>query len=111
MEKDLSLIVIIVNNGFSDDAINICKELGAKGATIVNASGSVRPDAEKLYGITINPEKEIVLVTISKSITDSILKEIYEKLGTTSKAQGVAFSLPISFATTNLYNQYITKKD
>ena len=109
MEIKLSLVVIIVNSGYSEQAMELAKLKGARGGTILSANGSVRPEAEKLYGITIHEEKEILLVTVKNESVDDILKGIYENLGRTSEAQGVAFSLSIEHATSNLYKQYIPK--
>lgn len=106
MENNLVLLVSIVNNGFAEFVVELAKEKGAMGATILNGTGSVRPEAEKLYGITIHPEKEVVLMTISATLSEEILKVLYEKVGTTTEAQGVAFTLPISYATSNLFSQY-----
>ncbi len=111
MEKELALLVVIVNNGYSQDVINLAKDKGARGATIVNGSGSVKPEAKKLYGIEINPEKELVLIVVAKELVDTLLTVIYENLGTTSLAQGVAFSLPINHATSNLYKQFLSKTE
>lgn len=111
MEKELALLVVIVNNGYSQDVINLAKDKGARGATIVNGSGSVKPEAKKLYGIEINPEKELVLIVVAKELVDTLLTVIYENLGTTSLAQGVAFSLPINYATSNLYKQFLPKTE
>ena len=106
MEKELALLIVIINNGYGEEAINLLKEEGAMGATIINGSGAVKPEAKKLYGIEINPEKEILLVVVSKDILDNLMTSIYEKLGSTTLAQGVAFSLPVNYATSNLYKQF-----
>ncbi len=111
MENNLVLIVAIVNNGYAEDLVELAKSKGAKGATIINGTGSVRPEAEKLYGITIHPEKEIIFLTVIEKISSRILKSIYESFGSTSLAQGVAFTLPISYATSNLESQYLTKEN
>lgn len=109
VDNKLSLIITIVNSGYSEDVVNSLREKGAKGATILSGNGSVRPEAEKLYGIQIHPEKEILLITVATSLVDELLKVVYEKYGQTSEAQGVAFSLPIEDASENLYAQYDMK--
>ncbi len=110
MEKELALLMIIVNSGYSEEAISLLQSLGARGATILNGSGAVKPEAKKLYGIEINPEKEVLLVVVAKNLLDDIMTNIYEKLGSTTLAQGVAFSLPISYATSNLFAQFADQK-
>ena len=106
MAFNLKLIVVICNNGYADHIINLSKEKGAKGGTILNGTGSIKPEAEKLYGLAISPEKEVVLITVKEELVDDILSVLYEKTGNTSEAKSIAFSLPIDYATTNLYKQY-----
>lgn len=106
MEFKLKLIVVICNNGYSDEIMKLSKEVGARGGTILNGTGSIKPEAEKIYGLTINPEKEVVLITIKEDLVDEVLKVLYEKAGNNSDAKSIAFSLPIEHATSNLYKQY-----
>ena len=48
------------------------------------------------FGITIHPEKEILLMVVEKSIRDKVLNTLYSRMGMGEKAQGIAFSLPVS---------------
>lgn len=111
MESKLSLMVIIVNSGYSDEVISFIKDAGAQGGTILNGIGSVKKDAEKLYGITVNPEKEVLLVIADKKIKNKLLKTFYEKAGRDTVFNGVAFSVPIESATSNLLNQYVKQPE
>ncbi len=88
-------IICIVNAGFSDTVMSVARECGAKGGTIIHARGSAREDAEVKFGITIEPEKEIVLILVKKDIKDDILHAIYKNVGLNSPGQGIAFSLPV----------------
>lgn len=106
MENKIVLVISIVNSGYSEKVMEIGKNIGVRGGTIFNAAGSVGVDAEKLYGISINPEKEIVLILVSKEIADQLLKALYENLGSDSPAQGIAFTLPVDESSTNIQNQY-----
>jgi hypothetical protein len=106
LENKLSLLTIIVNSGFSDDIMNIVKEHGAAGGTILDGVGSVKKDAEKLYGITVNPEKEVVLIVVNKKMKNDLLKAIYHFSNENVSVKAIAFSLPIEAATSNLLSQY-----
>ena len=57
MEFEYEAIFCIVNAGFSDAVMDAAKELGARGGTVIHARGTANSDAEKLYQITIQPEK------------------------------------------------------
>lgn len=110
MENKIVLVMSIVNNGFSDKVMDIAKKLGARGGTILNASGSASVDAEKLYGITINPEKEVVMILVSNDIVKDLLNLLYQEVGSDTEAQGIAFTLPVDEATSNLTKQIKKEK-
>ena len=57
LANNLSLIVIVANSGYSDDVMELVKKEGACGGTILDGIGSVSKDAEKLYGVSIQPYK------------------------------------------------------
>lgn len=95
MSDKFELIVCIVNSGFSDSVMDAAREEGARGGTKINARGTARQEAEAAFGISIHPEKEIVLILVSEDIRDGILHAIYKKAGLNSPAQAIAFSLPV----------------
>jgi nitrogen regulatory protein PII len=51
---------------------------------------------EKFFGISISPEKEIVMILISNDIKEAVLKAINKAAGLETKGQGIAFCLPVS---------------
>ena len=110
MENRIVLVMSIVNNGFSDKVMDIARKLGARGGTILNASGSASVDAENLYGITINPEKEVVMILVSNDIVKDLLNLLYQEVGSDTEAQGIAFTLPVDEATSNLTKQIKKEK-
>ncbi len=94
--KEAELIFVIVNSGFSDLVMAAAKRKGARGGTIFNARGTGNKEMEKFFGISISPEKEIVIIVVKKEIKDEVLSEIYKDAGLDTNGQGIAFSLPIS---------------
>ncbi len=92
------LILCIVNSGYTDLVMEAASKSGARGGTVVTARGSGNAEAEKLYGITITPEKELVMIVVSKDIKDKVLQAIYMEAGLDTKGQGIAFSLPVDEA-------------
>lgn len=95
MSDKFQLVVCIVNSGFSDTVMEAAREAGARGGTKINARGTARQEAEATFGISIHPEKEIVLILVNEDIRDAILHAIYKSVGLNSPAQGIAFSLPV----------------
>ena len=95
MNNSFEVILCIVNNGFSEAAMDAAKQFGARGGTVLHGRGTVSKEAEKFFNITVQPEKEIVMILAIKEIKDSILKALYNAVGTNTPAQGIAFSLPV----------------
>ena len=95
MKKGYKCILAIVNNGFSEVAMDAAKACGARGGTILHGRGTISKDAEKFFNISIQPEKEIVMILARNELIDSILKGLYNAIGTSTQAQGIAFALPV----------------
>ena len=82
-------IICIVNSGYSDAVMDTAKKLGARGGTVINARGTAPKDAETFFGITIQPEKEIVMILVPSSIKANVLHAL------DTAGQGIAFALPV----------------
>ena len=94
--KKYKCILAIVNNGFSEEAMEAARSAGARGGTILHGRGTTSKEAaEKFYNITIQPEKEIVMILAPADDTDKILKALYSAIGSSTSAQGIAFALPV----------------
>ena len=89
------MIVCVVNSGFSDAVMDAARELGARGGTVIRARGTANSESEKLFGITIQPEKEMVMILVKSSIKDDILHALYRAVGLNTPGQGIAFALPV----------------
>ena len=108
MQKNYKCILAIVNNGFSEVAMDAAKACGAKGGTVLNGRGTISKDAEKFFNISIQPEKEIVMILTKADLVDEILKALYNAIGSNTQAQGIAFALPVD-EVIGLSDENITK--
>ena len=90
------VIFAIVNTGFAEDAMDVAREQGARGGTILNGRGVARENEAAFFGITIHAEKEILMMVVEKEIRDNVLNALYKQMGMGKKAQGIVFSLPVS---------------
>ena len=90
------VIFAIVNAGFAEDAMDVAREQGVRGGTILNARGVAREQEAVFFGITIHAEKEILMLVVEKTIRDNVLNALYKEMGMDKKAQGIAFSLPVT---------------
>ena len=90
------VIFAIVNAGFAEEAMEVAREQGVRGGTILNARGVARANEAAFFGITIHHEKEILMMVVEKEIRDEVLNALYKEMGMAKKAQGIVFSLPVS---------------
>ena len=94
--NDHEVVFAIVNSGYADDVMDIAREQGVRGGTVLNARGVVKEEAAAFFGITLQQDKEILMMVVEKSIRDNVLNAIYKQMGMAKKARGIAFSLPVS---------------
>lgn len=92
------LIITIVNSGNFDQVMKAAKEAGATGGTLLHGRGLASEEAVKFLGITIQPEKDIVLILASRESHHKIMENISHKLGINSPDKGICFSLPVNSA-------------
>ena len=90
------VIFAIVNSGYAEDVMEVAKANGARGGTILTGRGVAKEDTAALFGITIQPEKEILMMVVEKEIKNAILNAIYTEMGLEKPAHGIAFSLPVT---------------
>jgi nitrogen regulatory protein PII len=91
-----SLIVTIVSRGYADIVIGAAKDAGARGGTVLYARGSGIHETEKFIGITIQPEKEVILTLVQKEEAPEIISAITEKAGLMTEGRGISFVLPVT---------------
>lgn len=93
------LIVCIVNAGFSQNVMEAARAAGARGGSIIRGRGSANPEAEEFFNITVQPDKEVVLILVPNDIKDAVMTAVYKNSGLTTDGQGIAFSLPVERTT------------
>lgn len=95
MDKTYALVIAIVNHGYSADAMKAAKKAGATGGTILHGHGVSGKEAAKFFGITINEEKEILMIVARREMKQKIMMSISSEMGMSSPAQGIVFTLPV----------------
>ncbi|ADL07377.1 P-II family nitrogen regulator [Thermosediminibacter oceani] len=89
------LIVTIVNKGFAEEVVEAAKKAGAEGGTIIDGRGTGIHENAKLFGIPIEPEKEIVLTLIDRTKTEKVLEAISNAAELDKPGKGIAFVLEV----------------
>lgn len=95
MTDGYEVIFCIVNAGFSETVMDAAKAVGARGGTVIHARGTANSEAEKFFHITVQPDKDIVMILVPKEIKDDVLHAVYRNAGLNSAGQGIAFSMAV----------------
>lgn len=93
-----NIITTIVDKGKAEDVIDAAVKAGSKGGTIVNARGSGIHETSKLFSMTIEPEKEIVLIISENEATEAIIDSIRAGLKIEEPGNGIIYVQQVSSA-------------
>jgi nitrogen regulatory protein PII len=89
------LIIAIINQGFSDELMDTAREAGATGGTVIHSRGIAHRGAVKVFGVSVQDEKELILILTTRKNKENIMRSICEAHGLNTKAQGVVLSVPV----------------
>jgi len=89
------LVVTIVRKGWGDTVLEATMRAGAQGGTVMIGRGIGRNEQMRVFGIQIEPEKEIILTVIRAEQKDEILREIERAAELDAPGKGLAFVLPL----------------
>lgn len=94
-EYQHSLILITVNQGYTDGVMQTAKKAGATGGTVIRARMA---GAEQLLDPQLSEEKEIIAILAPDSVRNQIMEEVNKEYGMRSEAKGVVCSVPVDKA-------------
>ena len=94
-DKEYELVVLIVSEGFATLAMDAAKRVGANGGTLINGIGLGSEEATKFLGITIEPEKDVVLILTEKSEKRKVMEEVSKEVGLSHEGRGICFAIPV----------------
>jgi len=96
MEDKFTLILTIVNVGFTEAVAEAAKDVG--GGIVIHARRGASEADKSFLGISLDTEKEIVAIMAPLVQKTEIMRRISQSCGITSKARGIIFSLPLDDA-------------
>lgn len=96
MDFEHELIIIILNEGYSDFVMDAARAAGAGGGTVLHAKGTGGTRGEKFFSVSLADEKDMIYIIAHKDEKAAIMRSINEQAGPGSRAGAICFSLPIS---------------
>ncbi|MDZ7802228.1 MAG: P-II family nitrogen regulator [Trueperaceae bacterium] len=89
------LLVAIVPQGRYGPLVEAAKKAGSEGATIVPGRGTGVHEGQKLFGLPIEPEKDVLLVLVSNAVADSVLNAMVKAGKLDEPGKGIVFLLDV----------------
>lgn len=93
--SNASLIVSIVQKGWGSTVLEASVKAGARGGTVLFGRGAGINEQEKIFGMAIEPEKEIILTVVYQDQVEPVLDEIVRTAQLNQKGRGIAFVVPV----------------
>lgn len=103
-------LTVIVDRGMAEDVMDIARKAGVKGGTIMHGRGTGAEFTEKLFGMEIEPEKELVLILTPSDLIDKVVSALYQELQLDIPGNGILFVEPIA-AVRGLFESHRNNKD
>lgn len=92
-DKQHHLILVAVDQGYTDDVMNTARAAGARGGTVIRARWAGAQSVEQFYGITLQGEKEIIAIVATEDNYIPIMEAVNREHGMKSKAHGIICSI------------------
>jgi hypothetical protein len=93
--KQKEVIFYVCNHGFAYDAMTEARKAGARGGTIIHGRSSISTEKAKFFGITLHPEKDILMIVCLEDQKNDLMKAMTSKFGIMTEARGLCFSMKV----------------
>lgn len=88
-------VVAVVPEEAEDEAIELAKEAGAAGATILTGRGVGGEVRRSFLGLTFEGSQSVLLMVTARHVAMPVLKALRGVVEVNGRSRGVAFSVPI----------------
>lgn len=94
-----TLIMVTINQGYTDEMMQVARSAGAAGGTIIRGRWADGGEMEKLHGMSVQEEREIVFILASNAKRKEIIEAINQDFGITSEAHGIISATAVEYST------------
>jgi hypothetical protein len=90
-----AVLIAILPDDLEDKAIDIAKQTGAGGVTILNGRGLGAEAKKTFFGLTYEGSQSVLLFVLEKKLSLAVMKAINHELDLATHAKGVVFTIPL----------------
>ena len=93
-EHHNNLILISVNEGYSDDVMQVARKAGATGGTVIKGRLADFENIIEIGNKEIDSEREILCILAPLKTSKQIMEDVNKEFGIKSKANGIVIAIP-----------------
>lgn len=93
-EHHNNLIVISVNEGYSEDVMQVARKAGATGGTVIKGRLTDVTQFSEFIDAKVSGEREMLCILAPSKASGQIMEDVNREFGLTSSANGIIFALP-----------------
>ncbi len=93
-EHHNNLIIISVNEGYSDEVMQVARKAGATGGTVIKGRLAEIEQFAEMGNVKIDGDREMLCILAPLKTSKQIMEEINKEFGLSSEANGIVFAIP-----------------
>ena len=90
-----ALLVLIVAQDLEERAIDIARDAGAGGVTLLDARGIGSQQRKSFFGLTYEGSQTIMLCVLERKLSLHVMKTLTQELELSRHSRGVVFTVPL----------------
>ena len=93
-EHHNNLIIISVNEGYSEDVMQVARKAGATGGTVLKGRLADIEQYAEIINTEANGEREMLCILAPLTASKQIMEDVNKEFGISSAANGIVFAVP-----------------
>lgn len=89
-----NLIIISVNEGYSDDVMHVARKAGATGGTVIKGRLAEMEQFAEMRKTDLDGERELLCILAPLKTSKQIMEDVNKEFGISSDANGILFAIP-----------------
>jgi len=90
-----SVLVAVLAEDLEEKAIDVAKQAGAGGVTILDARGIGAEEKKTFFGLTYEGSQSVLLLVLEKKLSLTVMKALTRELDLANHSKGVVFTIPL----------------
>lgn len=90
-----SVLVAILADELEDKAIDVARNAGAEGVTILNGRGIGAQEKKSFFGLTYEGSQSVLIFVLERKLSLHVMKQLVKALDLRRDSKGVVFTLPL----------------